>query len=322
MKATDLPELRSRILRYLDSDMGQSTWESYADTDRVLPGVMRPGTFKGCGADLLADERARWQHGELFYVTPDMTEVAVVAGRSLPSFSLLRSDLPSDYGVLYFETPIDRTPFVSEEGYTYATLVHACAWGLFVARDPETMKPEMGVWMSFWTDQRDTLRQKVDLGLITPTEAEHIIRRVPPLGQDDEGLWRFGVYDDRQDISGRPVAQMMATIRAAWLLMQQPLATITTAHPRKADARRMKRHQDRPQSRPRRQPPPCGTHPSADPGDETRRTYDHRWVVRGHWRKQWYPSRNDHLPIWISPHVKGPDGAPLLTGEKVNAWRR
>jgi hypothetical protein len=42
----------------------------------------------------------------------------------------------------------------------------------------------------------------------------------------------------------------------------------------------------------------------------------------GHWRKQWYPSQERNVPIWISPYVKGPDGAPLLAGEKVYAWQR
>ena len=36
-----------------------------------------------------------------------------------------------------------------------------------------------------------------------------------------------------------------------------------------------------------------------------------RWVVRGHWRRQWLPSLRRHQPRWIAPHVKGPDDRPL-----------
>jgi len=36
-----------------------------------------------------------------------------------------------------------------------------------------------------------------------------------------------------------------------------------------------------------------------------------RWVVRGHWRQQWYPSERRHKPLWILPHVKGPEEKPL-----------
>lgn len=36
-----------------------------------------------------------------------------------------------------------------------------------------------------------------------------------------------------------------------------------------------------------------------------------RWMVRGHWRQQFFPTRKAHQPIWISPHIKGPDNKPL-----------
>lgn len=52
------------------------------------------------------------------------------------------------------------------------------------------------------------------------------------------------------------------------------------------------------------------------------REYRHRWIVRGHWRNQYYPSRNDHRPIWIDPHLAGPEDKPLLGGERVNVLRR
>jgi hypothetical protein len=44
--------------------------------------------------------------------------------------------------------------------------------------------------------------------------------------------------------------------------------------------------------------------------------------VRGHWRQQWYPSIQDHRPVWIAPHRKGPEDAPMLGGEKVYQWSR
>lgn len=36
-----------------------------------------------------------------------------------------------------------------------------------------------------------------------------------------------------------------------------------------------------------------------------------RWLVRGHWREQWYPSLGIHQPKWILPYVKGPEDKPL-----------
>lgn len=56
--------------------------------------------------------------------------------------------------------------------------------------------------------------------------------------------------------------------------------------------------------------------------DAAAREFTCRWMVRGHWRQQWYPSRGVHRPIWINPHIKGPDDKPLRTGESVHIWDR
>lgn len=36
-----------------------------------------------------------------------------------------------------------------------------------------------------------------------------------------------------------------------------------------------------------------------------------QWVVRGHWRQQYYPSTGERRPKWILPYVKGPEEMPL-----------
>lgn len=43
-----------------------------------------------------------------------------------------------------------------------------------------------------------------------------------------------------------------------------------------------------------------------------------RFIVRGHWRNQTYGPRGSlRRPTWISPHIKGPDDAPLDTRPTV-----
>jgi hypothetical protein len=60
---------------------------------------------------------------------------------------------------------------------------------------------------------------------------------------------------------------------------------------------------------------------------------EYRLLVRGHWRNQYYRSLgpatvageynpHSHRRIWIDPHMKGPDGAPLMLKHKVNALVR
>lgn len=47
------------------------------------------------------------------------------------------------------------------------------------------------------------------------------------------------------------------------------------------------------------------------------REYSCRWRVAGHWRQQWYPSVEDHRPIWIMDHIKGPEDKPFRGGDRV-----
>jgi hypothetical protein len=47
------------------------------------------------------------------------------------------------------------------------------------------------------------------------------------------------------------------------------------------------------------------------------------WVVRGHWRNQWYPSQGVHKPKFIESYCKGPDDKPLKpVGATLFAARR
>lgn len=45
--------------------------------------------------------------------------------------------------------------------------------------------------------------------------------------------------------------------------------------------------------------------------------YSHRFMVSGHWRHQFYPSKGRHELIWIDPYVKGPEDKPLIIKDRV-----
>jgi hypothetical protein len=59
-------------------------------------------------------------------------------------------------------------------------------------------------------------------------------------------------------------------------------------------------------------------------GDDEGTTVEwtHRWIVDGHWRNQWYPSRMSHRQVWISPYVKGPDDKELIVKRRFYKWDR
>lgn len=52
------------------------------------------------------------------------------------------------------------------------------------------------------------------------------------------------------------------------------------------------------------------------------REWTHRWIVRGHWRNQWYPSEGRHRQKFIGGYVKGPEDLPLVIRERVWNWNR
>lgn len=132
------------------------------------------------------------------------------------------------------------------------------------------------------------------------------------------GTLTIGYGKDLIEAEAHEMKTWAIVVRCCWLLMQQRISVETIQRPNRASERRLRRA-NKPVDAVRvislRQPEHHG-----GPGSD--RIYHHRWVVRGHWRKQWYPSQERNVPIWISPYVKGPDGAPLLAGEKVYAWRR
>lgn len=51
--------------------------------------------------------------------------------------------------------------------------------------------------------------------------------------------------------------------------------------------------------------------------EEASRHVSVRFWVRGHWRKQWYPSEGVNKPVWISSYVKGPEGAKFVGATKL-----
>jgi hypothetical protein len=53
----------------------------------------------------------------------------------------------------------------------------------------------------------------------------------------------------------------------------------------------------------------------------TGRKAETRWVVRGHWRQQWYSSQGERHPLWIKAHEAGAEEGPLQTGDRVRVSR-
>ncbi len=54
-----------------------------------------------------------------------------------------------------------------------------------------------------------------------------------------------------------------------------------------------------------------------EPGGSRDVQWSCQWIVGGHWRNQWYESRQEHEPVYIVPYLKGPKDKPLRVPRKV-----
>lgn len=289
IRPVDLPELRVLLARHLRSDWALEYWREVSRTpDYRLLGSYGTAANLRRVALLAAD-------GALFHVAEPMAQLAAIAGSTLPTYDLQADDLPSPSGVMIFGGRIQEMFIEGEERE-----------GEHLAGAMWTESPEGGaIWVI----------PLLSDGRFPDGWQPGAHGRLLPGGP------RLLPYRDDAMIPDRPTNtfdRLIRTLRSAWLLMFQPLALTTDQQPDRAARKRAARGRYKPKPVrviELRRPAHSG------PGDGSRE-FHHQWIVRGHWRQQWYPARQVHRPVWIAPHIKGPEGAPLLGGEKVYAWKR
>lgn len=308
VRPQDLPEIRAELVEHHSSRLRTAKWEeliSRGDRDwmEILIGRRpRPGD----GATMQAYERIRLAEADLYFVSPEMTELAVAAGRSLPDFNIESEDIPSPSGFMVFGTPLDadiRAPFF-KPGRTAG--ISAITWSV--------MPHGQALWLSFYaarSDVTNALSADMARDLVAGQQMIYMF------GTEGACELRMG---DREVATAPYFDLALRAMRSSWLLMQQPLASCSDTEPNRASRKRLHRagHEPAPVRVIELRRPKTAT---GVPGDSIRE-YHHRWITRGHWRQQWHPKRQVHRPVWIAPHIKGPEGAPLIGGEKVYALKR
>lgn len=318
-RATDLPMLRAETKAMVEQ-IGPTLYMQAIDdgSQTLLPDLPTPASQ---AALLAKHEAARLELSELFYVSAGMAALARAAGESMPSFALNSEDVPSPAGFLVFEEAIDSymQPYEGSapelQGQVGEIRTVAACWGPCWG----TSRPS--VVITFYTD---ALAVRDSFGVPAGQRpgwrlSLHDEVLIPLNEQDPSFVDNEGNEVSRADIEPHSTGSWMATLKTCWLLMGQTISSMSDAHFDRATRRRMDRL-DVSLSRVRvitlRRPAGETGAGSSD------REFHHQWIVRGHWRQQWLPSRGVHRPTWIAPHIKGPEGAPLLGGEKVYALKR
>lgn len=319
VRPQDLPEIRAELLAWMNAH-GPAYFAAC-----IASGAQRV-FFPSNGPEVdgqwfATTDAARLAKAELYWISPEMTELCVTAAKSMPDWQLEPEDLPSSCGLMYFDGLVPLRPDYPSTAFS---------WGPCPYRVARSILPhDSGMWLSAYTDvATDHQLGSLDLSAmqIPMPRLLYAGESASVFGRREEGWVSLTTVDGEEvatedDELLRSRVGSLALVKAAWLLMQQGLAEVSEVKPDRAASKRLRRAgQDADLNATRvielRRPKHNG-----EPG-ESNRTYTHRWITRGHWRQQWYPARQVHRPVWIAPHVKGPEGAPMIGGEKVYAWKR
>jgi hypothetical protein len=245
---------------------------------------------------------------QLYWVSPEMVDLVVTAATSVPeSVALLPELLPDPTGVVFFAQSVKAPPAIlgthhNEVGFEIA-MIH---WYPQERISPRSGRSYSEVKIDIYAHVKD-----IGFGYLTGVEWSW---------GDTLSVYRNDVSTDQQDDFLRLRALFVRSLTMAFFgLIASPGVTSTELEtPDKYAIKRSAREglNDLSDTRViylRSSKGETGHALGTTP-------YHHRWIVSGHWRSQPYGKDRAHRkPVWIAPHVKGPDGAPLLHGEKVRA---
>lgn len=296
-----MPEVRKRLVRYWqDHGVDLVTRYTNSGTRAILPGIDAgyPEKFSKLVHDATAEQAGRFARraevgtnvADLYWVSADFTLLAIQAGKDLPDVNLAREQMPSSNGLVVYATPILHKKVSGRDVY-----ITAIGW---------TLVPG-GVWASLYCRPEETMPEH------NPSSLKSVWGYLFPVSPG-AGL----PFGEHPSFEGDTIWR---TLFATWFLMQQPgVGEVTEQKPapkvRRAEARAgrgsptvrvvdLRRHHR--------------------PATEERETsggwkVSVRFMVRGHWKNQAYgPQRSLRKKLYISPFIKGPDGAPFKADPEV-----
>lgn len=224
-------------------------------------------------------------------LTPEFTAVRAVGWRTIPEGTVVQRGLTPDTSYVAPASTTHFLFFIAFGDYRAVAEGRQPMDGVAV-----TAQMGFGIWSYFTLRPGDTAGERI-------ARFEREMRMRDPSGS----------YVDEP---GRRMSQLheIRWLFAALKLMSQRLATrvrVPTA-----------RHVRRRAERAGRKVPPyvdvvtlrrlhheairTGQDRTAEPVD-----WQWQWIVRGHWRNQWYPAESAHKPKFIESYVKGPEDRPL-----------
>ena len=329
-----MPQALQQRLRLITASTGlegDSTAYHKDDGDKVLD----PDNFQKAASLLRAEWKALNQ-GETHYVSAPIMQAVESASKQLEPEALWDTDLPCPQGLIVFEKPWvhnDLHPVTGEIVSGLHMPVRAISWtvGEVMAPDGSGLKP--GVCYTLYADKESFLEIYVSTykKVIDPDEDLSELMEVSDqlrFWVTDTSGWSFGA-EWNDGTYGEVVAVtrrfLLSYFRWTWQRILVPIAHTPTRSEKKWIAKIKGRPDDGYVKilRLRRE-----IEHERKYGKDYVGIFDYQFMVRGHPRRQWYPSLGparingefnpaSHRQIWIEPHMKGDPDGPLVLGHNV-----
>lgn len=241
-------------------------------------------------------EQARLEQAQMlrqagtWAVSAAMVPLIAHAAETMPGEGVERGDLPDPSGFVWLEAPL------WVDGATAGQIPErALHWYRDSKRD--------GVTIVVYRDNEHYAHNEA---------VDESLGDLPPLWATTTVDWAWG--DDSAD-----AASLWAMfLKALWTITAQRIELVDEVIPDRPARRRAERAGlTRLDRNVRVVNLRRVTRPSGARSDETSVEWTHRWMVSGHWRNQWLPSRGMHRLQWIDAHVKGPDDKPFVVKTTV-----
>ena len=325
------PEHALRMQADLLSELRSSDWAVYAENFAVSmftkndpelsPTYEETGEwsgeahnkYKGQGRHLLSSMSETLSRAETFVVDKRMNPLIRMAAADWPDEMVFEPHMvPSESGFLVFEQPWEMTDIHERTLSTKAIVWRVAGGRVAIWQFNSWAEPDWYTERARRNLDPDALRRIISMGDLGLHHMTFL-----PFGKTLADFARSGWTTHQRDSATEPARAIAAT----WALMQQTIVSV--------DAHRMtpKRQQGWKKKKIPGKVSVITLRHRSQPkefGEQTERVYEYRWVVRGHWRHQPYGTRAnpEYKWIYIHPHLKGPEDAPLKETKKVNVLRR
>lgn len=258
--------------------------------------------------------------GDTIFITREMMSLIMQAAEDLPDEAAVLDSriLMSDYGFVMFEEPL-----VGTDRNDRTMLIHSVAWQTATPKPPSEIddKPERMTVVYYHVDpfdkadyyNRELTDDFVSMGHTMPAMAlQHfypwIEGKTPP-------------FERRGEPGVEMIVDSLKIFLAMHMLSHQSIGTPIRQRPDRASRKRYAREYP---GLPERMITLITLRRKSAPSDKPTGSieWQRRWVVRGHWRRQYYPKTKTHGWKYIYEHVKGPEDKPLITGRRIFNFRR